>query len=148
MKFTWLSVRDHSLEAKHCSCTSQTMRQSLSYSQISSCLPCPHHLHSFQFVFSFSILFISFFCKKKYRFFSLSFLSTQQAPRDFPKGFACIYALFSFQELRSKDPSRKVGNFVAPHYLNQLFFNGWCQSDCLFSFPLSVLSGASCRGHW
>lgn len=126
-----------------------TMRQSLSCYRISTCLPCSHHLHSFQFILL-SIFYIFFFvCEKVHGpFFNFVSLEAASTGEIFQKGLLVyFYAsfFFFFQKLRTEDPSRKVSSFFASHYLNRFFgFHGRCQSCCLAHFTFSVELGACC----
>jgi len=77
-----------------------TMRQSLSCYRISTCLPCSHHLHSFQFILL-SIFYIFFFvCEKVHGpFFNFVSLEAVSTGERFSKS-VCLF--FFYQKLRAE----------------------------------------------
>lgn len=106
-----------------------TMRQSLSCYRISTCLPCSHHLHSFQFILL-SIFYIIFFVCEKVRgpFFNFVSLEAVSTGERFSKSVCLFFFLSEAQSRISQQKSSKL--FCFP-LLESVFWISWNISKLL-----------------
>lgn len=110
-----------------------TMRQSLSCYRISTCLPCSHHLHSFQFILL-SIFYIFFFvCEKVHGpFFNFVSLEAASTGEIFQKGLLVyFYASFFFSEAQNRRSQQKSFKLFCFPLLESVFWVSWKMSKLL-----------------